>query len=193
MFFSFVAMVPAMMIAEKKQQVKTVFVGAIAVLAIMMFLLSAFNRERVLMLSLYFAFFAAFNLLEAMLPSLVSKTAPAGARGTAMGIYSTSQFLGLGCGGALGGLMLQYGNVPLLYALDGVISCLWFIYALGMAKPLPLKNMTLSLKEVDNDTSDKLLNIMGIEEVMVIPEQRRAYIKVNEKALDRQALEKLAV
>ena len=191
MFFSFVAMVPAMVYAEKQQQVKLVFTGAVATLAAMMFALALFNQQRVLMLALYFVFFTAFNLLEAMLPSLVSKTAPAGARGTAMGVYSTSQFLGLGCGGALGGLMLQYSHTPSLYMLDGVVALLWFAYALGMAKPLPLKNMALMLKSTDADISDKLLDIAGVEEVMVIPEQRRAYIKVNEKELDRAALEAL--
>ncbi len=192
MFFSFIAMVPAMIIAEKKQAVKTVFVSAIATMALVLFALSIWHMQRIPMLALYFVFFTAFNLLEAMLPSLISKMAPAGSRGTAMGVYSTSQFLGAFCGGAIGGLILQYGDRPMLFIAGGLLVSSWFAYALGMAKPLPLKNMTLLLKEVDDDTSDKLLDIMGIEEVMVIPEQGRAYIKVNEKELDRAALEKLA-
>lgn len=192
MFFSFLAMVPAMVVAEKKQQVKPVFVGAIALMATTLFLLSAWHRERLPMLALYFVFFTAFNLLEAMLPSLVSKTAPAGSRGTAMGVYSTSQFLGAFCGGAVGGLILQYGNTPMLFVAGGLVVSLWCLFAASMAKPLPLKNMALMLKEVDNNIAEKLLEIAGVEEVMVIPEQRRAYIKVNEKELDRNALEKLA-
>jgi MFS family permease len=192
MFFSFVVMLPAMVLAEKKQQVKPVFVGAIAILAATMFLLAGFHHGRIPVLALYFLFFAAFNLLEALLPSLVSKTAPAGARGTAMGIYSTGQFLGLGCGGVLGGLILQYSNASWLYLLDGVITCAWFFYALGMAKLLPLKNLTLSLKQADDAVADKLLRIAGVHEVMVDTEQRRAYLKVNEKELDRAALDALA-
>lgn len=192
MFFSFVAMLPAMILAEKKQAVKTVFVAAIATLALALLLLSFWHMQRIPMLILYFIFFTAFNLLEAMLPSLISKTAAAGSRGTAMGVYSTSQFLGAFCGGAVGGLILQFGNVMMLFMAGGFLTCGWLIYAVSMAKPLPLKNMALLLKEVDGDISEKLLDIAGVEEVMVIPEQRRAYIKVNEKELDRAALEKLA-
>jgi len=168
MFFSFIAMIPAML------------------------LLSFWHMQRIPMLALYFVFFTAFNLLEAMLPSLISKTAPAGSRGTAMGVYSTSQFLGAFCGGAIGGLILQFGNVSMLFIVGSALVCSWLVYALSMAKPLPLKNMALLLKDIDGDISDKLLDIAGVEEVMVIPEQRRAYIKVNEKELDRAALEKLA-
>jgi len=192
MFFSFIAMMPAMIYAEKKQAVKPVFVSAIATMALSLFLLAEFSGLRVMMLGLYFIFFSAFNLLEAMLPSLVSKTAPAGARGTAMGVYSTSQFLGLGCGGAIGGLILQYGNRPLLFISGGLLACAWFAYALGMTKPLPLKNHVVTLKVVHDSTADELLAIHGVEEVMVIAEQCRAYLKVNEKELDTVALEKFA-
>jgi MFS family permease len=192
MFFAFVAMVPAMIIAEKKQQVKPVFLGAIALMAASLFLLSFWHHEKIPMLALYFAFFTAFNLLEAMLPSLISKTAPAGSRGTAMGVYSTSQFLGAFCGGAVGGLILQYSTMPVLFIAGGGLLCAWCALASGMAKPLPLKNMALFLKEADGNISDRLLSIAGVQEVMVIPEQRRAYIKVNEKELDRTALEALA-
>jgi len=192
MFFSFIAMIPAMVIAEKKQAVKPVFVASIATIALALFGLSQWHMQRLPMLALYFVFFTAFNLLEAMLPSLVSKTAPAGSRGTAMGVYSTSQFLGAFCGGAIGGLILQFGNVPMLFVAGGLLATTWFACALSMQKPLPLKNKVVVLNTVNDDTADLLLAINGVEEVMVIPEQRRAYLKVNEKELDIAALEKLA-
>lgn len=193
MFFSFIAMLPAMIFAEKKQAVKAVFISSVATMAITLFFLSIWHMQRLPMLALYFVFFTAFNLLEAMLPSLISKTAPAGGRGTAMGVYSTSQFLGAFCGGTIGGLLLQYGSTQLLFLAGAVLVCTWFSYALSMEKPQPLKNMVLLLREVNQDASENLLNIPGVEEVMVIADQRRAYIKVNEKELDRAALDKMTL
>lgn len=192
MFFSFLAMFPFVLYAEKKQQLKTVFIAAIALLGLALVMLAPWHRLRIPMFALYFLFFAAFNLLEAMLPSLVSKMAPAGSRGTAMGVYSTSQFLGAFCGGAIGGLILQYADTPTLYLVNALLVAAWFAIALGMSNPPPLKNMSLMLKDADDKTEEALLGIAGVEEAFVIPEQRRAYIKVNEKELDRDALEKWA-
>lgn len=192
MFFSFLAMFPLMLLAERKQKAKIVFVGAIALLCVTLTMLSRWHLQRIPMLALYFLFFAAFNLLEAMLPSLVSKMAPAGVRGTAMSVYSTSQFLGAFCGGAVGGIILQYGNTQLLFLAGALLTAGWFVFASGMANPPPLKNMSLMLKDADDKTEEALLSIAGVEEAFVIPAQRRAYIKVNEKELDRDALEKWA-
>ena len=69
------------------------------------------------MVSAIVLFFIGFNLLEATLPSLLSKIAPAGGKGTAMGIYSTSQFIGAALGGVLGGAVFG------AYGLGGVFAC----------------------------------------------------------------------
>lgn len=191
MFFAFLAMLPFMVIAEKKGAVKTVFVSSIALMAMSLLLLPEVIDHAIGVLALYFLFFTAFNFLEAMLPSLVSKTAPAGARGTAMGIYSTSQFLGAFGGGVFGGLVLQYGSVNGLLFGSAVLTTCWFVFALSMEKPQPLKNQMILLKTVDAHTENELLEIMGVEEVLLVPEELRAYLKVNEKELDHEALGKL--
>ena len=80
-------------------------------------------------------FFYGFNLLEAMLPSLVSRYVSVEQKGLAMGIFSTSQFLGAFCGGIFGGLMFTH------FAVEGVIfSCIlfllaWFVATWGMIPP----------------------------------------------------------
>lgn len=70
-------------------------------------------------------FFSSFNLLEASLPSLVSRLAPAHLRGASLGAYATSQFLGAGVGGVLGGLMLQQVGVSAVFAAAAVLTLLW--------------------------------------------------------------------
>ncbi|MGL1585771.1 hypothetical protein ACSTHB_23350, partial [Vibrio parahaemolyticus] len=77
-------------------------------------------------------FFTAFNLLEASLPSLISKVAPAGGKGTAMGVYSTSQFLGAALGGVLGGWFYQLGGLGLVFGGCALLCLLWLGVVLRM-------------------------------------------------------------
>jgi MFS family permease len=188
MFFSFLMMLPFMIIAEKKQKVKQVFLGAIAVMMVVLFLLPDVLDQRVELLALFFCFFSAFNFLEAMLPSLISKTAPVGARGTAMGVYSTSQFMGAFSGGMIGGWLLQHYSAVQMFQCSGMLVLGWLLFAFSMEKPQPLKNRMLSLRQVDQHTENDLLDIPGVEEALVILDQKQAYLKVNEKELDEKQL-----
>src|SRR5688572_14610882 len=82
-----------------------------------------------------FLFFASFSLLEAFFPSLVSKTAPAARKGTALGIYSCSQFLGIFVGGSIGGWL--YGSLGLtnVYLFCTLLTILWATIAFRMKNP----------------------------------------------------------
>jgi predicted MFS family arabinose efflux permease len=105
---SFLLAVPGIIMGEKHGKLKPVFVGAVALmLAAQLALSQSLHNFDGLVASL-FAYFAAFNLLEASLPSLISKLAPASAKGTAMGVYNTSQSLGLFVGGVAGGWLAQH-------------------------------------------------------------------------------------
>ena len=66
-----------------------------------------FHENIYLLTTGLFLFFTGFNILEANLPSLVSQTAPPRLKGTAIGVYSTCQYLGIFAGGIVGGLLLQ--------------------------------------------------------------------------------------
>jgi len=80
-------------------------------------------------------FFAAFNLLEAKLPALISVRAPAGARGSASGVFASLQFLGIFAGATAGGFIAEKaGNVAVLW-FCAALSVLWLIAALGV-KPV---------------------------------------------------------
>ena len=89
--------------------------GAVLPLALTEFGLLARHGSVLETTLLLLIFFTAFNLLEAMLPSLIAKMAPPDAKGTAMGVYSSSQFLGAFAGGALGGWLRGLFGLCLLY------------------------------------------------------------------------------
>lgn len=133
---SFIAMIPLMLIGEKKQLVKPIFVFAVGALVFALLFLGAAYQFNAALLSGLFLFFFAFNLLEAQLPSLVSKQTFAGGRGTAMGVYSTCQFLGIFTGGALGGLMLHLNEPRWLFWALALPVAGWCWLAATMQEPM---------------------------------------------------------
>ncbi len=80
-------------------------------------------------------FFAAFNLLEATLPSLISKYAPADIRGTAVGVYSCLQFLGTFAGGLAGGALAQRFGGASVFILGVALTAIWFAATATMTVP----------------------------------------------------------
>ncbi|MEK7438747.1 MAG: MFS transporter [Pseudomonadota bacterium] len=132
---SFVLMVPVIFYAEKNAAIKPVFLASIALMAVVQLGFVFFMQNFTALVILLLGFFVAFNILEASLPSLVSRTAPASAKGAALGVYNTTQSLGLFVGGAAGGWLMQhYGQVP-VFAFGAVLIVLWGIAALGMSVP----------------------------------------------------------
>jgi MFS family permease len=132
---SFALMIPAIIYAEKKDALKPVFLAAIGLMAVVqlgfVFALHNFTALVILLLG----FFVAFNILEASLPSLVSRTAPVRAKGAALGVYNTMQSLGLFFGGAAGGWLMQnHGRTPVFMFGAGLIG-LWGIAATSMRVP----------------------------------------------------------
>lgn len=190
-------MVPFIIIAEKRRKMKPVFLSAIAVLALSLFgLYLAVHSFYGLVVGL-FLFFTAFNLLEASLPSLISKIAPAESKGTAMGVYTSSQFIGAFLGGIAGGWVQSHYGLAAVFLFSAMGVTLWFIAAWGMVKPSHLSNSLLRVGDVDDRQAsllvEKLLAVPGVEEAVVIAEDGIAYLKVDSKLLDRDALDDFAV
>jgi MFS family permease len=132
---SFVIMVPAIIAAEKKDKMRPVFRAAIALVALVQLGLFFFGQGLVgLALCLMF-FFVAFNILEATLPSLVSRTAPPLAKGAALGVYNTTQAIGLFIGGAVGGLIAQRFGDAAVFAACGGLAVIWLLVAGTMNFP----------------------------------------------------------
>jgi predicted MFS family arabinose efflux permease len=111
-----------------------VLLGAIALLAAVEVCL-VFTGSVLAYGAALLAFFVAFNVLEAMLPSLVTRVAPAHARGTAIGVYNTTQTLGLFFGGLLGGWVAEHYGPAALFAGCATLSALWLAAASAMRPP----------------------------------------------------------
>ena len=83
------------------------------------------------------AFFAGFNFLEASLPSMVSRAAPAASRGSALGTYATAQFIGMFAGGVLGGAIANVAGYRLVFAGMAVVGTFWLLQSMLGRLPLP--------------------------------------------------------
>lgn len=192
---SFFAMVPFIIVGEKKNKMKAVFLFAVLLLCAASFSFSWTQYSFLYFWVSLFLFFMAFNLLEATLPSLVSKLSPAGNKGTAMGIYSTSQFLGAFAGGVLGGFILSRYHESGVYFLVSIVCLAWFLGARNMINPNPETGLSIKLDGMDTakakEISDALSGVTGVEEVVVIPEDEIAYLKVVSRQLDKAALTQL--
>jgi len=195
MLVAMLMIVPFIILAEKKQKMKGVFLGAIVVLILADFGFIRFHDTVFGIGTCLGLFFCGFNLLEATLPSLISKTAPPDLRGTAMGVYSSCQFLGAFLGGAVGGgLYGAYGVVAVFLFCAGA-ALLWLLVALFMRPPRNLANLLISMESIAADRSDDfieaLLEIDGVVEVRAHSEEQVAYLKVDNRILKKAALQQL--
>ena len=134
---SFVLMVPAIIYAEKRQKLRTVFVAGIVLLLLTLLMLGLQSNHFYVVAGGLLSFFVAFNLLEAMLPSLISRVAPPQAKGAALGVYNTAQALGLFMGGALGGWIVKHYNAQSVFLFAAGITLIWLAAAATMQAILP--------------------------------------------------------
>lgn len=190
---SFAVIVPFVIIAEKKRKMKPVFLGAIVVLILSNIGLFQFNSTLIGVIGFLWLFFCGFNLLEASLPSLISKTAPGDMRGTAMGIYTTYQFLGAGIGGSLGGWCYGAYGASAVFLLCALLALSWLLLSFGMNPPRYWANLLVSLQALSQPQADEfateMLKLSGVEDVTLHHEESVAYLKIDNQILDRQALQ----
>ena len=132
---SFVLAIPGIIWAEKHGHMKAVFVGAVTLLMLTMLGFAAGYRNVYALIASLFVFFVAFNLMEALLPSLVSRTAPPSRKGLALGIYTTGQSLGLFAGGAIGGVLAQHAGSRAVFLVAAGLAALWLLVALTVQPP----------------------------------------------------------
>jgi predicted MFS family arabinose efflux permease len=186
------SMVPFVILAEKKRKMKPVFLAFIGLIAVSDVGFAWLGDHYWMVFGLLYLFFTGFNLLEATLPSMVSKIAPPDLKGTAMGVYSTAQFLGAFAGGVGAGWIYgRYGIAPVfLYCAAAGLS--WLLVAAFMAAP---RHLSTLLVNVDGITAEKaaslaqqLMGIPGIAEAVVVAEDGVAYLKIEKDRLDRAAL-----
>lgn len=188
----FVSMIPWIIYGEKRRQMKRVLLGAIALLLSSEVLLGVIGHRLSAIVFCMLLFFTAFNLLEASLPSLVSKVAPAGSKGTAMGIYATSQFLGAALGGILGGWLYQHGGATAVFACCSGACVFWLYTARAMREPPYVTSVRLTLSQeqlAQPNWQTRLQALPGVTEVAFVPEEAAAYVKFDRQKTDYAHLE----
>ncbi len=197
MVVAMVAMVPLIILAEKRRLMKPIFSAAIFLLVLTQLGLLALHQGLLALVMGLLLFFIAFLFLESSLPSLVSKTASPDSKGTALGVYATTQFLGAFAGGLGGGWLHQHYGVSALFAACLLLNVLWLSVALTMRKPSYLSNYLLNIGPITAPQAkllcQELLQVSGVAEAIVICEDGVAYLKVDHKYLDLSALDQYAV
>ena len=131
---SVIFMVPLIIMADRGRM-KPIFLASVATLGVSQLLLLLGHGGLPVVIVALLLFFIAFNLLEASLPSLISRVAPAEAKGTALGIYSSSQFFGIFVGGALGGWLQGVWGLTGVFGLCAALTGLWLVVAIAMRPP----------------------------------------------------------
>ena len=193
---SVAVMIPAIIVAERYRRMKAVLVGAVAALAVSQLMLAAEGRDVGVLIAAVTLFFAGFNIMEAALPSLVTKTAPSGATGTATGLYSSAQFLGIFVGGVAGGWVHQAFGTPAVFFLSAAIALAWLLVAATMRRPSHLTTRVVRLGERSAADIDRLAarlrQLPGVAEAVVIAEEGEAYLKVDARIFDRAQAESIA-
>ena len=132
---SFALMVPAVIMAERRGRMKVVFGSAIGLLVIVQAGLYAFGTSLVALGLWLTLFFVAFNVLEAILPSWISRVAPPHAKGTALGLYNTLQSVGLFLGGMIGGWIAEHHGAAAVNAACALLAAIWLLLTLSMNPP----------------------------------------------------------
>lgn len=187
-----VLMLPMIIIAEKNRQHARVMLLGVLLIAAVQFSFGMFSFPLTLVVVAMVIYFTGFNLMEALLPSMISRIAPLSGKGTALGVYSTSQFAGAFLGGPVAGLIIQYHGMDGVYLVGGVMALLWAVLLLGLKNPPALTAYTLTMPDVAKDAFPSLVQeikaIEGVSEAIALPEAGAVYLKVDKKTLDNERL-----
>jgi len=192
---SLVLLVPVIIYGEKRGELKKVFVAAIALMFVAQVGLAFSMHLFWGVVAALFVYFVAFNILEASLPSLVSKIAPPEAKGTAMGVYNTSQALGLFFGGVAGGWLAQHQGFAAVFAFCAGLMAIWLLLAARMVPPPRVKTQMFHVGTLTAEGAQRLATNLtvfaGVEAVTVLPEEGAVLLKVSQTGWDEEGVKHL--
>lgn len=191
----FVLMIPAVIYAERRGRIKSVALAAILLLGLSPLALVFSPGTAIALGAILTVFFGAFTLMEALLPSLISRVARPEAKGTAMGVYSTSQFFGIFAGGALGGFLQSRFGIPGLLFFVAAAGLLWFIVFAMFKPPRMLSSRLVPVKVVTADAAGRLAaaleSVPGVGEAVIFADEGLASLRVERERLDETALQQV--
>ena len=196
MIGSFLAMLPFIFLAERKHHVKAVFIGSVITIGLSQFILAFTYANWLLICTMMFVYFVAFNFLEANLPSLVSRFAPSSSKGTAMGIYSSSQFLGIFAGGALSGVIYQFAGFQGIFIINGCISLVWLGMSLYMQPDHYQLTLIIPYAGTNHDESSlmqTLQTLPGVQDAVYENTDHRIYLRVDKATYQNGSAEQIIV
>ena len=171
--------------AERKQQIKGYFLGGILAIAASQLILWLGAHNLYTITFGIAVFFAGFTILEGFLPSLISRTAPASCKGSAMGIYSCAQYSGIFAGGVIGGWIYSQYHFSGVYLLCITLALFWFTLACFMRQPRYLVTEVIRLTPAQQthwqSIAAKLQQVAGMVEATLVAEDNLAYVKMERK------------
>ena len=180
---SFIMMLPAIIYGEKYAKLKPVFIGAVATMLFAQLLFAANIHHFWGVVTALFFYFLAFNLLEATLPSLISKMAPAASKGTAIGVHNTAQSLGIFIGAVVGGFLSGHYGFSSVFVFCSVLMGIWLISTFGMKTPPSVKTKMYHVEALGEKQATTLKqsveSMLGVEEVAVLAQESTLIVKIN--------------
>jgi MFS family permease len=194
MVLAFITMVPFILYGEKKKQIKVVFLSSVFCTAIAQSILLFTHNHWLSLWVFMFLYFVAFNVLEALLPSLISKQAHPKSKGTAMGVYSTSQFLGIFAGGATSGFLYQWSGNEGIFLINTLLSLFWLLSSLPMKTNNYTSNLIVPHQYDHGDEQvlvSQLLHLSGVSEVQLAKEEEVIYLRINKELYHQGSVESL--
>ncbi len=181
-------MVLAIIFAERRQRMKEVSIAAIVTMAASLLALVLAGKVVAAALLALVGFFTAFNVMEAILPSLVTKIAPAGTKGTATGVYSSSQFIGIFVGGAVGGWALAVGGATGVFGFALIATLLWLPVAATMSRPGHYSSYLVPLRMGEERAPGALAasfeTLPGVIEAAVAADEGVVHLKIDRARFD---------
>jgi MFS family permease len=194
---SVVGMVPLVAMSARKHLIRWIYAAGIGMLALSQFVLYLGHQRLVWLIVGLWVFFVGFNVLEALLPSLVSRVAPAESKGTAIGVYNSFEFFGAFLGGALGGFVHGAYSLQGVFAMCSAVVVAWLVVALTAPAPRLLDSRVLRVgpraPSEARALAERLAAVPGVAEAVVVGEEGVAYLKIDSKTVDADALDELAV
>jgi len=185
---SILLMAPLLILGMRRERTFWVFRLAILIVLVGQCVLFSGADQAISLIAGLVCFFVGFNLLEAMLPSLMTRLSPGYAKGTAIGVYNTFEFAGVFAGGALGGILLGLFGSSGVFAFCVLATLMWLVVALTGRTPQLRNSVTLRLERERDLTSgaieQSLGALNGVDEVTVLPKDSVAYLRVDESCFD---------
>ncbi|RUO80158.1 MFS transporter [Idiomarina tyrosinivorans] len=192
---SFVFMIPMLIMSARSDAPRLWFRAAIGLLLLAMLMIETEGSHFIGLVVAVIVFFTGFNFLEATLPSLLTRIAPPGSKGSASGLYTTCQFLGAFIGGSAGGYLLQHDGLDGVMLFAIVLLLCWLAITYGMRYPAKAVNAAYDTPALNaqqaEQLADKLVQIAGVEEARVVTEERKTYLKIDKKQFDESAVKAL--